>query len=106
MIISQVGMSLKKRNIRRKFRDEVFARDNHRCVKCGTTQLALDNSQAKLDAHHITNRNDMEDGGYILSNGISLCPSCHWRAEIFHSSGSERWHDGYHPDDLKKLIHS
>jgi len=35
----------------------------------------------ELDAHHISNRNDMPNGGYVVENGISLCPICHPRAE-------------------------
>lgn len=83
-------MSLKKQLIRLRFREAVFERDNFRCRKCNR------GNGCALDAHHIINRNEMKDGGYILSNGISLCDECHFKAE--------QRVLGYHPDDLKKLI--
>lgn len=66
-------MSLKKKAIRQAFRDAVFTRDNHCCVFCSETK--------NLDAHHIVNRNQMHEGGYILSNGVTLCPRHHIDAE-------------------------
>ena len=58
-----------KKLIRQKFRDEVFGRDGYKCVFCGKTN--------NLDAHHITNRNEMPNGGYVKENGITLCPVHH-----------------------------
>lgn len=46
----------------------------------------------------------MPNGGYVESNGISLCPDCHEKAEIYHSTGEVL--PGYSPDDLYKLIDS
>ena len=70
---------MSKKLIRAKFRQSVFDRDGHQCVKCGSTN--------ELDAHHIVNRNEMPDGGYITENGITLCGECHWKAEQFHKTG-------------------
>ncbi len=70
-----------KQQIRDKFRNDVFERDGFKCVMCGR-------SDVKLDAHHIINRNDprVKDGGYTLSNGVSLCDDgfsgCHYKAEM------------------------
>jgi len=43
-----------------------------------------------LEAHHITNRREMPNGGYVPENGVSLCkkgtpgtPSCHEKAELW-----------------------
>lgn len=58
----------------------------------------------QLDAHHITDRNLMPNGGYVIENGISLCPAHHELAEIFHSTGAA--HPGFSPEDLYKLIGS
>jgi RNA ligase len=55
------------------FRTAVFARDQHRCVICGTT--------APLDAHHIIERRLWSDGGYYIDNGASLCAEHHIAAE-------------------------
>jgi hypothetical protein len=59
-----------------------------------------------LDAHHITDRHEMPHGGYVKENGISLCSECHKRAEVWHESGKVEYEEGYHPDDLYKLIGS
>ena len=64
----------KKKLVRENFRTSVFTRDNYKCKIC--------NSCAdELDAHHITNRNRMPNGGYVKENGITLCPHCHIKAE-------------------------
>jgi hypothetical protein len=57
---------------RDEFREAVFARDKHKCVICGSPGQ---------DAHHIFERRLYADGGYYLSNGGTLCGSCHLRAE-------------------------
>jgi len=88
-----------KKEIRQHFRDAVFKRDNYVCRKCGA-------KDSKLDAHHITDRHDMPNGGYVAENGISLCETCHALAEVWHASGQANFETGYHPDDLYKLINS
>lgn len=82
---------------RRAFREGVFARDNYACAVCG--QKTDD-----LDAHHITDRNEMPNGGYALENGISLCPECHKKAETFHATGTAE--PGFAPEDLYLKIGS
>jgi CRISPR/Cas system-associated protein Cas10 (large subunit of type III CRISPR-Cas system) len=91
-----------KQIIREKFRNDVISRDNHRCKVCG-------DSISKLDAHHITDRNEMPNGGYVKENGITLCDKengCHMKAETFHISEGKDWVEGFHPLDLYKLIKS
>ncbi|NWG72714.1 MAG: hypothetical protein HXY23_14075 [Parvularculaceae bacterium] len=82
-------MSAKKKEIRAEFRRAVFERDNHKCVICGHnicskgiyTHLATEDV---LDAHHITPREKMPNGGYVKENGISLCKEkCHLLAEEY-----------------------
>lgn len=89
----------KKKKIRENFRNEVFNRDGHKCRKCGA-------SDVKLDAHHITDRNEIPNGGYVKENGISLCDECHIKAEVWHNSGNEKWVGGFHPYDLYDKIKS
>jgi len=85
---------LSKKEIRKKFRDSVFKRDGYKCIVCGF-QSSLENCEKELDAHHITPREILPNGGYVKENGISLCdPSkspklsmskehgCHWNAEL------------------------
>ena len=57
-----------------------------------------------MDAHHITDRNLLPNGGYVAENGISLCPPCHVLAEVFHSTGTAA--PGYSPEELYRLIGS
>jgi len=107
----------KKGKIRRQFRDDTFERDNYHCKCCGEDFSYLDSPDLYLDAHHITDRSEMPNGGYVKENGISLCKenfdeegllteSCHMKAEIFHIMNGDDWYGGMHPDDLYKLIGS
>ena len=57
---------------RDEFREQVFARDNHKCVVCGNPAQ---------DAHHILERRLWDDGGYYLSNGASVCGEHHIQCE-------------------------
>lgn len=104
-----------KKEIRKKFKESVFKRDGFSCKWCAK-KYSVENAELFLDAHHITDRNEMPNGGYIKENGISLCKlnpetnqeadSCHMKAEKFHISGGLEWNEGMHPDDLYKLIGS
>lgn len=81
-----------KKQIRAKFRREVFSRDDFKCVYCHVL-----GDESTLDAHHIINRNNMPDGGYVKDNGITLCKAiCHLRAE-----NNEK---GFQVEDLRKMI--
>lgn len=86
-----------KQAVRAKFREVVFKRDKNKCRVCGA-------ASTKLDAHHITDRNELPNGGYVLENGISLCELCHFKAEQFHATGEAL--PGFHPDDLYIMIGS
>jgi len=57
---------------RDQFRNEVFQRDNHKCVVC---------LKPAVDAHHIIERKLFDDGGYYLDNGVSVCEKHHLLAE-------------------------
>ena len=56
----------------RKWRMEVFSRDNFICQNCGTSK--------DLQAHHIESWKDNKKLRYEISNGITLCRSCHLKA--------------------------
>lgn len=109
----------RKKQIRAAFRMAVFERDGYRCAMCGRPgkdrqggsgheqhHLALSyETLVLLDTHHITDRNEMPNGGYVLDNGISLCDeSCHALAELFHETGTA--HPGFAPADLYTRIGS
>jgi len=94
-----------KKVVRKTFRDAVFKRDGYTCKCCGVVNVG-----ARLDAHHITDRSEMPNGGYVKENGITLCDDtlngCHMKAERFHITNGEEWEGNMHPDDLYKLIGS
>tara|TARA_Y100000034_G_scaffold75549_1_gene90742 strand:+ start:6998 stop:7300 length:303 start_codon:yes stop_codon:yes gene_type:complete len=87
-------MSQKKKQVRKAFRDAVFNRDKYTCKGCGERM-----GEEDLDAHHITNRNDMPNGGYVKENGITLCKNgCHEKAEAEE--------EGFEPEVLYRKIGS
>lgn len=90
-------MSVEKKKIRNLFRSEVFERDGYKCRVCFS-------DKQPLDAHHITDRNQLPNGGYIQENGITLCQACHIKAEAYHSTGIAL--ENFSPKDLYKLIGS
>src|SRR5262245_5299164 len=96
-------MSRRKKQVRQKFRDAVFARDGYACRGCGFASTPK-RAEAELDAHHITDRHEMPNGGYVAENGISLCASCHEKAEAFHRG--EPVPPGFSPAELYARIGS
>src|SRR5271156_5878670 len=96
-------MSAEKQLIRKQFRDACYKRDGFRCAMCGM-KSSKDKAEQELDAHHVTDRSLMPNGGYVKENGISLCPECHQKAEVFHSTGIPV--EGYAAEDLYKKINS
>lgn len=92
-------MSETKKIVRARFRSAVFSRDNLTCRCCGR-ECDID----ELDAHHITDRSEMPNGGYVAENGISLCSDCHLKAEMTMNDGKH--FNGYSPEDLYNLIGS
>lgn len=101
-IITRMGS---KKQVRGDFKTAVFKRDKYICRVCG--QVYGTEHQELLDAHHITDRSEMPNGGYVKENGISVCKDeCHMRCEKFHISDGEEWEEGLHPDDLYKIINS
>jgi len=93
----------KKKEIRRRFRNACFERDKYCCAKCGF-KSSKDRAEQELDAHHITPRTEMPNGGYVKENGISLCSACHIYAEEFYSTGIA--HKGYTVEELYSIINS
>lgn len=96
-------MHNKKHLIRKDFRDICHKRDGFKCAVCGL-KSSKDKADEELDVHHITDRHQMPNGGYVKENGISLCTECHEKAESFHSTGIPL--EGYSPEDLYKKINS
>lgn len=57
---------------RDEFREQVFKRDNYKCVFC---------DKPAADAHHILERRLWPDFGYYLANGASVCAEHHLACE-------------------------
>lgn len=106
---------MSKKEIRKTFRTSVMKRDKYRCVCCGKCgkdrqggeeykKFHQDPNPVNLDAHHITDRNELPNGGYNILNGISVCDTCHLLAEVYHQTGEP--HPGFAPDDLYEMINS
>ena len=86
-----------KKEIRKRFRDACFMRDKYCCAKCGF-KSSKECAEIELDAHHITSRKEMPNGGYVPENGISLCAECHIKAEASRL--------GYSAKELYDIINS
>jgi len=94
-------MSAKKKGVRKDFRDAVFKRDDYSCRGCGYKPPKNVVVEEHLDAHHITDRHEMPNGGYVPGNGISLCKvfdNCHLKAE--------NREPGFEPETLYAMINS
>ena len=97
-----------KQVIRQKFKEDVFRRDKSKCVTCKREGRDTE----AVDAHHIEDRHNFKNGGYVLENGISLCADCHWKAEQYHidlsglEQGEDAWVPNFYPIDLYDLIGS
>lgn len=81
---------------RKEFNEACLKRDNNKCVFC--------NIKDELDVHHITDRHELPNGGYVITNGITLCQEHHLLCEEFHMKGF--CENKYHPDSLYKIINS
>jgi 5-methylcytosine-specific restriction endonuclease McrA len=93
---------MSKKDIRANFRSEVYKRDKHTCRVCNTKR-----QEDELDAHHITDRSFMPGGGYVATNGITVCKdTCHMKVEQYHITGGLIWDDNLHPKDLYRMINS
>ena len=55
------------------FKRLCMERDNQKCRLCGFDK--------DLSVHHIIERKLWSDGGYYISNGITVCPRCHIQVE-------------------------
>lgn len=97
-------MEQSKKQIRNNFRNVCLKRDKYSCRMCGRQALP-DDALEIFDVHHITDRSEIINGGYVLENGITLCKDpCHIKAEVFHSTGTPV--EGYSVEDLYKKINS
>lgn len=57
---------------REEFREATFKRDGNKCVMC---------KNPATEVHHVLDRKLFPDGGYYISNGVSVDSDCHKLAE-------------------------
>ena len=95
---------MSKKDIRINFRKVCLDRDKDTCKMCGLKASNREEALNIFDVHHICDRSLMIAGGYVLQNGITLCHSCHIKAEQFHSTGKS--FTGYSPEELYIKINS
>lgn len=96
-------MSAKDAAVRAAFRKAVFTRDRYRCLVCGRQWSEADEAPelGRINAHHITDRHEFPNGGYVPENGVTVCEgACHMACEEFHRSGGTRSAEGLSPSDL------
>lgn len=79
---------------RKQFNEDCLKRDKNKCVFCDKTE--------NLDVHHITDRHEMPNGGYVASNGITVCQEHHLMCEEYHKNLKAA--SGFYPADLYKKI--
>lgn len=99
-----------KKQIRISFRTKVLIRDNFTCKCCGKKGYDRQDNPVKdkvpLDVHHIIDRKEITNGGYIPENGITLCDDCHLKAEKYHITQGKEAVKDFHPNDLFAIINS
>lgn len=79
----------------KKWRMDVFFRDNFTCQKCNKRG-------EKLNAHHLYNFSSHKELRNEVSNGITLCESCHLRGEdSFHSIYGK---ENNTPEQIKEFL--
>jgi 5-methylcytosine-specific restriction endonuclease McrA len=83
-------------------REDALNRDGRRCRACEQVPTG---GVCALDPHHITPREKMPNGGYVLENIVTLCPTCHRGAEAW-LSGDRNPPAHLHPLRLYMLIGS
>lgn len=59
------------------WRESVFVRDNYICKGCGIKNEKGLGKTIELNAHHILPRRDFPHLTFDISNGITLCLTCH-----------------------------
>ena len=92
-------MSLGKQRLkalRKQFNEECLKRDKNKCVFCPKTE--------NLNVHHITDRHEIPNDGYVKENGITVCEQHHWDCEQYHIG--KLYSKDFHPNELYLKIGS
>ena len=68
----------------KKWRINVFERDNYTCQNCG-----ISGSKKYLTAHHIKSFSHHPELRFSLSNGLTLCELCHSKTDNYKGKGNK-----------------
>lgn len=82
----------------KKWREKVFEKDQYKCQECGISD------RKKLHPHHIVPFEKSIELRFEVSNGKTLCNSCHGKLEGF-QNGHKPWSAGkkFSPEHRAKL---
>lgn len=81
--ITPINDRIRKSPEYKKWRNEVFARDNYTCVICGSSKVYLHADHIKPFAYYAELR-------FELSNGRTLCVPCHLKTDTYAGKGFKR----------------
>lgn len=87
---TKLEIRLRRRGEYKRWRNSVFERDGHKCVLCESTE--------NLQADHILPFATHEDKRLDVSNGRTLCKTCHLKTE---SHGASKRKQAIHADTGK-----
>lgn len=68
-----------------KWRNSVYERDSHTCIRCGK------HSDGDLNAHHLEGYSQCVERRFVVSNGVTLCKKCHmeFHARVGYGNNTE-----------------
>lgn len=72
----QRSLSDRRKPEYKEWRDAVYARDNYTCQICG------DAKGGNLQAHHVKDFANHPDLRFVVSNGLTVCQSCHEKIHL------------------------
>jgi len=75
ILITPLNMRIRNSSELKKWREEIFKRDNWTCQKCNNRSKS--NEYLRIEAHHIKPFAMFPELRFKIDNGITLCKKCH-----------------------------
>lgn len=79
--VSTESEKMRKSNLSKEWRKNVFTRDKYTCVECGY-------KGKNLHPHHIKSFSEFSEERFNISNGMTLCGECH---RLKHKDDARIW---------------